>query len=98
VAIEVHLWQTYRSDRVEVTIDGQPVFSDEVTTDDVLSLAETIPVTLSEGAHRIGVTVNDSVEEVVKFSTRDLAVIAVSYSPEEQELTFDFLDFRPAYR
>ena len=97
VAIEVHLWQTYSRDQVQIKIDEQVIFFGEVTTDDILSLASTIPVTISEGSHRIGVTVNDSVEEEAKFGTEDLAVIAVSYSPEEEEVSFEFLDFRPAY-
>ena len=98
VAIEVHLWQAYSRDQVQIKIDEHVIFSGEVTTDDTLSLAATIPVTVSEGPHRISVKVNDSVEEEAKFGTQDLMVIAVSYSPEEEELSFEFLDFRPAYR
>lgn len=98
VEIEVHLWQTYDNDEVQIKIDEQIVFSDAVTTDDILSLAATIPITLSEGSHHIGVTINDSLEAETTFSTRDLVVIAVSYSPPEETISFEFLDFYPTYR
>ena len=98
VAIEVHLWQTYEDDEVRISIDGQVVFSDRVTTDDVLSLAARIPITVSSGSHRIGVLINRSVEEETTFHTKDVAVIAVTYIPAEDAVAFELLDFRPAYR
>ena len=98
IGIEIHVWQTYDGDEVEIKIDEQIVFSDAVTTNDILSLAATIPVSVSEGSHNIGVTVNGSIDAEATFDTQDLLVIAVSYSPQERKIAFDFLDFRPAYR
>ena len=98
VAIEVHLWQTYDDDQVQISIDGQVVFSDLVTTDDILSLAARIPITVSAGSHRIGVIINRSLEAEATFHTQDVVVIAVSYIPAEDTISFELLDFRPAYR
>ena len=98
VGIEIHLWQAYSNDEVQIDIDDQVVFSDAVTTDDILSLAATSPVTISAGSHAIGVTIHGSLEAETKFSTRALAVIAASYSPQEEKISFEFLDFYPAYR
>ena len=98
VGIELHLWQAYDNEEVQINIDDRVVFSDAVTTDDILSLAAIIPITISTGSHLIGVTVHGTPEAESKFSTRDLAVIAVSYSPQEEKISFEFLDFYPAYR
>ena len=98
VAIEVHLWQTYDNDEVQISIDGQVVFSDLATTDDILSLAARIPVTVSAGSHRIGVTLNRSLEAETTFHTQDVVVITVSYTPAEDAVSWELLDSRPAYR
>ena len=98
VAIEVHLWQTYDNDEVQIRIDGQVVFSNRVTTDDILSLAARIPITVSAGSHVIGVTVNRSQEAEATFHTQDVVVIAVSYTPAEDRISWEFLDTQPAYR
>ena len=98
VAIEVHLWQTYDDDEVQIRIDGQVVFSHRVTTDDIHSLAATIPITVSAGSHEIGVTINLSHEEKATFHTQDVVVIAVSYTPAEDRISWEFLTTQPAYR
>ena len=98
VEIEVHLWQTYKNDEVQIEIDEQVVFSDVVTTDDILSLAARIPLSVSEGSHRISVMINNSAVAQTMFRTQDLVVIAVSFSPSEESIWFEFLDSYPIYR
>lgn len=98
VEIEVHLWQTHDNDEVQIEIDDQVVFSDVVTTDGILSLAAKIPISVSEGSHRISVMVNNSAVAETVFRTQDLVVIAVSFSPSEETIWFEFLDSYPTYR
>jgi hypothetical protein len=97
VEIEVHLWQDYNRDEVQIEIDGQVVFSDVVTTNDILSLAARIPLSVAEGSHRISVMINDATVAETTFRTQDLAVIAVSFDPSEENIRFEFLDFYPTY-
>ena len=98
VEIEVHLWQDYNRNEVQIEIDGQVVFSDVVTTNDILSLAARIPLSVSEGSHRISVMINDATAAETTFRTQDLVVIAVSIDPSEENIWFEFLGFYPAYR
>ncbi len=103
-AFEVHLNNGFDDDRVRVEIDGQTVFDERVTTDDVWSLAEVLKLQRPEGTHHIRAVVNGSEEGAASFELDRELFIHVRYYREAlpshgipEGVVIEIREHRPVY-
>ncbi len=86
-AVSVHLQGAFNDDRVVVELDGDRVFSNRVTTNVALSLAEQVPLSILAGDHSIRVVVNGRTSAAREFTAGTVSVIGVRYNPGEGDIT-----------
>ena len=77
--IGVALGGGFYTDKVQVSIDGQPVFEDTVTTNLSLSYAGGAPVSLRSGSHVVDVTIDDSLAAREEFVAENVKTIWIDY-------------------
>jgi len=95
--IRVDLQHDFANDLVVVELDGVRVFRDRVTTNPVVSVAALVPFTLSEGSHRVRVTVNWTSASSTELIAGEFPVLAVTYDPDREDLSLHLLEELPLY-
>ena len=94
--LEVHFQSQFLGDAVSVEIDGIRVFSDRVRTDDVLSLATTVPLPVAPGQRGLRVTVGGR-GAALFVEVPDVEVVAVRYDRQRERIDLIPLAERPLY-
>jgi len=95
--IRLDLQHDFSDDLVVVELDGVRVYRNRVTTNHVLSVAALVPLALSEGAHRLRVSVNGGSATSAEFAAGEFPVLAVTYDPVRKELSLQLLEELPYY-
>jgi len=78
-AVEVHLQTQFRGEQIRVDIDGQKLFGQAVTTNDVLGLAEIIKLEMLQGRHEIKIIINGRFQQKASFKLDCKLYIGVTY-------------------
>lgn len=87
-SLRVDFQTVFDDDRVRVELDGALVFDGRVTTDGALSLAESVDLSIPEGAHDLRVEVGGASAEAA-FVAGDIVFVAVGYDPETRDVSLD---------
>jgi len=77
--VSVHLQSEFTKDQVRILINDRLVFSDRVTTDNRLGLAQIVELYLPSGINQIRIIVNGVARSSTEFDSRNIKVIAVQY-------------------
>jgi len=96
---EIHLRGGFEGDAVKVEIDDRQVFAGEVTTNQILSLAETIKTSAVQGNHKLTVRVNNFWVGSMRFTLDRPLFIGVSFSRNtvEEQFYFQLMYEAPVY-
>lgn len=84
----VDLQHNFTGDDVQVYIDGQTLYNNQATTNDVWRLAGSIGTTNSEGKHSIKVVVNGSTVTSEDFEQHSNLYIGIAYDQSLKKVSF----------
>jgi hypothetical protein len=96
-SVRIDLQYDFDNDLVVVEFDGLRVFRDRVSTNDVLSLAKMVDLSVSEGEHSVRVVVNGKAGGSASFTAGRWPVIAVTYDRQEDDVLVALLKHPPYY-
>lgn len=82
--VRVDLQSDFDRDHVAIELDGDLVFSDRVTTNHLLGLAEFISLSIPEGEHSIQAVVNGRYYAAAQFMAGDVVVVAVRFNGRDR--------------
>ena len=95
---EIHLQTWFSNTPVAISVDQGRVFNDTVTTGSSLAVAAIIPVHLTQGVHRLNVTVAGTVSKDTTFTISDSLFVGVGYDMNTETITYRFQRNRFPYR
>lgn len=91
--LSIDLQGGFDNDSVQVTLDGKELFSKNVTTNPLLSLAYSRRTSVSDGRHKIKVLIiNAGDTNETEFMMQDTLTISVNYNKNTHEITFGFFN------
>ncbi len=94
---EIHLWEMFEDDTVQLVLDGRAVFEGVVSSDPLLGLAKIVPADILEGQHRLAVFVDGVFTNDTTFSVQDTLFVGITYDPTVPRVRFYFPDTQPVY-
>ena len=88
---EIHLQQNYYNSYTNIRIDGERVFSGEITTEGSISLAAVISLEIENGCHTIQANIETAEADTI-FTIHDSLIIAIRYDESMNNITYHFYD------
>jgi len=88
--IEIHLQSWFSNTPVKVFLNDSLMLSDTISTGSILAYASIIPVTLSEGEHKLHVMANKNAELEDWFEVNSTLYIGVHYDSLQSKISYIF--------
>lgn len=84
--VGLHFQSQFVGDAVDVELDGEPLYSDTVSTHAVLGVAHMTSIMFTSTRHQVRVTVNDGASAEVTVDARKAVVVVVRYDRGNDEV------------
>jgi len=88
-AVRIDLQWNFEDDFVEIELDGDLVFAERVTTNDLLSLAKIVDYSLPAGEHTVHAVVNGRYHAAAQFVAGSIAVVAIRFDGGRKEVEIE---------
>lgn len=88
--LHIHLQGGFDHDHVNISVDGNTVFEDTVTTNNVLGLAHSFDIEKNHGTHQIGVNVNNVVSVIDSFDLNSELWVGITYFDFTDNITIEY--------
>lgn len=89
--IQIHLQGGFDNDIVELKFDGESVFKDKISTNNVLGIATVFVVGTNKGSHTLEVFTKEK-EALFAFKVKTDLSIGINYDSDTQEITAIYSD------
>ena len=95
---EIHLQDGFSETPVVISVDQAQVFASTVSTGFIVAFAAIIPVQLTQGTHKLTVTIAHTVSKDTSFAISDTLFVGVSYNSTTRTIDYRFQRNRFYYR
>jgi hypothetical protein len=87
--VGIDLQSDFKNDVVSVEIDGQRIFQNRATTNEVAGMAESIRTRCTEGIHTIRITVN-GITKADQFNLTKCQFLGINYFSAMQQISISY--------
>lgn len=91
-SLTVDFTARFDRDLVRIELDGEPIYEERVTTEDVLSLAARASFEIPEGWHQFRVQVGGRASAATEFYAGEVVFVSVFFDPDEDDVDLALSD------
>lgn len=88
--LHIHLQGGFDHNYVKIDIDGNTVFEDTVTTNNVLGLAHSFDIEKNHGTHQVGINVNNMASAIDTFDLHSELWLGITYFDFTDNITIEY--------
>lgn len=94
---QIHLQSWFDHTPVTVSIDHSQIYSDTISTGEIIGIAHMISYQITNGTHLLHVTVSDSISKDTVFTIQDTLYIGVNFNIQNSQINFYYSRYRFLY-
>ena len=87
---EIHLQAWFSHTPVLISVDQSQVFANTVSTGSILAFAAIIPLQVTQGTHKLTVSIAGTVSKDTSFTISDTLFVGVSYNSTNGTINYRF--------